>query len=94
MKTKIALFRIALLIACFSISQNAVAVTPSPDGGYPGGNTAEGDNALLILTSGSYNIAIGWNSLQRNTEGNFNTAVGAGAMLFNATANENTATGT
>jgi hypothetical protein len=94
MKTKIALFRIALLIACFSVSQNAVAVTPSPDGGYPGGNTAEGDNALLNLTSGSYDTAIGWNSLQRNTEGNFNTAVGAGAMLFNATANENTATGT
>jgi hypothetical protein len=28
MKTKIASFRIALLIACFSLSQNAVAVTP------------------------------------------------------------------
>jgi hypothetical protein len=63
MKTKIA-FLIALLIACLSLSQNADAVTPSPDGGYPGGNTAEGDNALLNLTSGSYDTAIGYLSLE------------------------------
>ena len=27
----------------------AKAVTPAPDGGYPNGNTAEGDNAFLAL---------------------------------------------
>jgi hypothetical protein len=93
MKTKIASFRIALLIACFSLSQNAVAVTPSPDGGYPGGNTAEGDQALLNLTSGSYNAAVGFLSLLNNREGNFNTAVGAATLLLNARATENTAVG-
>jgi hypothetical protein len=34
--------------------QNAQAVSPVPDGGYPGGNTAEGQNALLSLTSGTW----------------------------------------
>ena len=93
MKTKIVTFGIALLIACLSLSQKADAVTPSPDGGYPGGNTAEGDNALLNLTSGSYDTAIGFRSVENNTEGNFNTAVGAGTLLLNTTANENTAMG-
>ena len=93
MKTKIVTFGIALLLACLSLSQKADAVTPSPDGGYPGGNTAEGDNALLNLTNGSYDTAIGFRSLETNTEGNFNTAVGAGTLLLNTTANENTAMG-
>jgi len=94
MKTKIQLFLITLLIACLEPSHNAHAVTPPPDGGYSGGNTAEGDNALLGLTSGSYDTALGFRSLQKNTEGNFNTAIGAAALFFNATATENTATGT
>ena len=93
MKTKIQLFFITLLIACLEPSHNAHAVTPPPDGGYSGGNTAEGDDALLSLTSGSYNTAVGFLSLQNDSGGNFNTAVGAGALLLNGTANENTATG-
>jgi hypothetical protein len=93
MKTKIQLFLITLVIACLEPSHNAHAVTPPPDGGYSGGNTAEGDNALLSLTSGSYNTAVGFLSLQKNSEGNFNTAVGAGALLLNSTATENTAIG-
>jgi hypothetical protein len=93
MKTKIASFLIALLIACLLLSQNADAVTPSPDGGYPGGNTAEGDRALLNLTSGSFDTALGFRSLEKNTEGNFNTAIGAGALLLSTTGNENTAIG-
>jgi trimeric autotransporter adhesin len=68
------------------------AVSPAPDGGYPGGNTAEGQNAMLNLTSGAYNTAIGYLSLGFNTTGSFCTAVGAGTLLSN-TANENTATG-
>ena len=39
------------------------AVSPPPDGGYPGGNTAEGQSALLSLTSGTFNTAIGFLSL-------------------------------
>ena len=61
----------------------AHAVTPAPDGGYPGGNTAEGQNALLSLTTGGFNTAVGWFSLRSNTEGQFNTAIGAGALFAN-----------
>ena len=93
MKAKIQLFLITLLIACLEPSQNAHAVTPPPDGGYPGGNTAEGDNALLSLTSGSYDTALGFRSLEKNTGGNFNTAVGALALFINNTGIENTAIG-
>ena len=70
----------------------AQAVNPPPDGGYAGGNTAEGTSALLSLTTGTYNTAVGLFSLLSNTEGNFNTAIGAGTLLLN-TADENTATG-
>ena len=95
MKTKIPSFLIALLIACLEFSQNARAVTPAPDGGYPGGNTAEGENALFSLgEDGRYNTAVGYISLRTNTNGNFNTAIGAGALVSNTNASENTATGT
>jgi trimeric autotransporter adhesin len=83
---------IALLLTCFALSPQAQAVVPAPDGGYPGGNTAEGQNALLSLTTGTYNTAVGLFSLRSNTEGRFNTAIGAGALLLN-TAEQNTATG-
>ena len=70
----------------------AQAVSPAPDGGYPGGNTAEGTNALLSRSTGTYNTAIGIYSLLSLTDGKFCTAVGAGTLLAN-TADENTATG-
>ena len=70
----------------------AKAVSPAPDGGYPGGNTAEGQNALLSLSSGTYNTAVGLFSLLSNTTGSFNTALGAGALLAN-TGDNNTAVG-
>jgi uncharacterized coiled-coil protein SlyX len=68
------------------------AVVPPPDGGYPGGNTAEGASALFSLTTGSYNTAVGFFSLRSNTIGSFNTATGAGALFLNAGANPNIAT--
>jgi hypothetical protein len=68
------------------------AVVPAPDGGYAGGNTAEGQNALLSLTTGGYNTAVGFLSLGGNTTNSFNTAIGAGTLLAN-TADLNTATG-
>jgi hypothetical protein len=71
----------------------AEAVVPPPDGGYPSGNTAEGQNALLNLTSGGFNAAVGWLSLRDLTTGSFNTAVGAGTLALN-TADGNTAIGT
>ncbi len=92
MKTSIPPILITFSLVCFALVQNAQAVNPPPDGGYPGGNTAEGQNALLNLTSGIYNTALGIFSLESNTTGNLNTGVGVGTLLANA-ADENTATG-
>ena len=86
------LIPILILIACLGLSSKAQAVSPAPDGGYPGGNTAEGSSALLSLSTGTYNTALGLFSLRSNTTGNLNTATGAGALLSN-TADQNTATG-
>jgi predicted cobalt transporter CbtA len=74
------------LALTFALSPTARAVTPAPDGGYPNGNTAEGDGALLNLTSGTNNTAIGFAALSSNTTGNNNTATGASALGNNNTA--------
>jgi hypothetical protein len=73
--------------------QNAQAVSPPPDGGYPGGNTAEGQDALLHLTTGVQNTAVGFLSLKSDTAGSYNTAIGSGTLRANR-ADGNTATGT
>jgi hypothetical protein len=41
----------AIALAWLALSPAARAVTPAPDGGYPGENTAEGEDALNSLTS-------------------------------------------
>jgi hypothetical protein len=92
MKTRILPLLIVFWVACFVSLPKAPAVIPAPDGGYPGGNTAEGQNALFSLTIGTYNTAVGWFSLRALTFGQFNTAVGAGTLLFN-NAHQNTAIG-
>ena len=83
---------ILLMVGCVALSPVARGLVPPPDGGYPGGNTAAGQNALLSLATGTYNTALGLFTLESNTIGNFNTATGAGALLIN-TADQNTATG-
>jgi hypothetical protein len=80
---RLALLLIPLVFACFALSPMAQAVSPPPDGGYSGGNTAEGDNALLSLTDGDFNTAVGWHSLRSNRGGFLNTGVGAGTLLSN-----------
>jgi hypothetical protein len=74
---------ILIVAAAFGLcgAPNVFGVVPAPDGGYPGGNTAEGHVALFSLTSGTYNTAVGFLSLKSSTEGNFNTAIGAGHFL-------------
>jgi Chaperone of endosialidase len=85
-------FCVFFVIAYLGVSRTTRAVSPPPDGGYPGGNTAEGTSALLHLNGGTNNTALGWASLGFNVTGNLNTAIGAGALLAN-TADGNTATG-
>lgn len=91
MRNRDAMF-ITALFACAALLPRGQAVSPAPDGGYPGANTAEGSSALLSLTTGTFNTAVGFLSLKSNAPGNFNTGVGAGALLLN-TADSNTATG-
>jgi trimeric autotransporter adhesin len=90
MKITVHLFLGFLCLA--TVGPKAKAVIPAPDGGYPGGNTAEGQNALLSRTTGSYNTAVGYLSLLSDTSNGFNTAIGAGTLLAN-TADNNTAIG-
>src|SRR6266403_773294 len=87
-----ALLPVMLVLVCFAISPMARAVGPAPDGGYPGGNTAEGQAALFSLTTGGFNTGVGFLSLRSNTTGQLNTAIGAGTLLANS-ADQNTATG-
>jgi|SRR5437867_7926168 len=82
-KTTILPLLIALTLGCFAFSPTARAVTPAPDGGYTGFNTAEGEDALFSLTTGTSNTAVGYHALYHNTEGDFNIAIGGNALLEN-----------
>jgi hypothetical protein len=92
LKQTIAGLLVVFTLANFAVSPAVLAVTPAPDGGYAGGTTAEGQDALFSLTSGTYNTAVGFLSLELNTTNRLNTAIGAGALLAN-TADQNTAIG-
>jgi uncharacterized coiled-coil protein SlyX len=88
------LFVIPLLLAAFALSPTAQAqLSPPPDGGYAGNNTAEGSDALFSLTTGTDNTAIGFDALYSNTTGNSNTATGSQALISNTTGIRNTANG-
>src|SRR5438094_10378544 len=85
---------IFLALACFGLLPQMQAVSPAPDGCYPGLTTAEGCNALSALTSGAGNTGLGWDALFGTSTGNFNTGVGAAALLLNTAGTENSALGT
>jgi hypothetical protein len=87
------LVALAVALALSPFSPTARAVSPPPDGGYPGKQTAEGDNALASLTTGLENTAIGFEALFSNTTGDANTATGANALFSNTTGGGNTANG-
>jgi hypothetical protein len=88
-----ALFVTALLLTCLEVTPHAQAVNPPPEGGYPGNNTAVGDNTLQNLTTGTNNTALGFRALHDNTVGLSNTAVGSLALRNNRGGDRNTATG-
>jgi trimeric autotransporter adhesin len=88
------IIRLLLTFLCLAaIESKTQAVSPAPDGGYPGGNTAEGTNALFSLTSGTNNNALGFQALNHDTTGSNNTACGADALSKNTVGNNNTAVG-
>ena len=91
-KTAILSVLATVALASLGLLPQIHAVTPAPDGCYPGFTTAEGCNALHSLTAGAGNTGVGWRSLFSDTTGNFNTGVGAGTLVLN-TADSNTAVG-
>ena len=88
------LFLIPLVLAALAFSPTAQAqLSPPPDGGYAGDNTAEGTDALFSFTTGTENTAIGFDALNSNTTGDSNTATGSIALSSNTTGVRNTANG-
>jgi len=88
-----ALLLVSLLIGFFALCQEVQSATDTPDpGAKPLSNTADGQGALLSITTGLYNSAFGFDSLLSITDGNFCTGVGAGTLLVN-TGDQNTAVG-
>jgi len=93
MKTSIPPVLFTFALVCFALVQTTHAVSPAPDGAYPGANTAEGGSGTLFsLTTGTNNTALGSQALFSVTRGSQNTATGVQA-LKNNTANGNTADG-
>src|SRR4029453_12736703 len=94
MKSRNTIFTTILLaLGSLALSPIAQAIVPAPDGGYPGFNTAEGQNALFSRTTGVWNTALGALALYSDTTGNGNTAVGINGLRSNATGGFNTAVG-
>jgi Chaperone of endosialidase len=92
MKTN-ALSLLFYLLTCFLPLRTAQAVSPPPDGLYPGQNVAEGGGgALFRLTYGRNNTALGFQALFSLTQGGENTATGSQALKNNL-ADGNTADG-
>src|SRR5215470_7714591 len=84
---------IPIAVGYFAFLSGVQAVAPPPDGGYPGFNTAEGQNALFSLTTGVWNTALGAFTLYSDTTGTGNTALGINGLAGNVTGTFNTAVG-
>jgi hypothetical protein len=83
---------VVLMAGLFSFVSSEAAI-PTPDGGNPNGNTAEGTKALFSNTTGNANTAIGVGALYKNTTGTGNTATGMAALGSNTSGFSNTAIG-
>jgi hypothetical protein len=95
LRSRSASILVALTLGAFAFASapTAFGVVPAPDGSYPNGNTAEGGNALLDLTTGESNTAIGLDALSSDTTGSNNTATGFAVLLNNTTSSNNTGNG-
>ena len=82
-----------LAFVCFGLSPVVRAVSPAPDGFYPGSNTAEGQDALFHFTNGGFNTAIGSHALYADTTASSNTAVGSFVMALHSSGNQNVTVG-
>ena len=82
-------------IACLTLSPAVRAVDPPPIGGYPGENTALGEDALFSYDTSiqGENTACGHDSLYDLTIGIYNTAVGDDTLHDSTAGNNNTAVG-
>ncbi len=92
MKTRTHSIVIVIALLFLGLLLKVQAVSPAPDGCYPNFTTAEGCDALGLLTTGAGNTGLGWRSLFLDTTGSFNTGVGSGALALNS-ADSNTAVG-
>jgi Chaperone of endosialidase len=94
MKSRKIIFTMVLsVVVCFGLCQQVQSATDTPDpGSISAGNTADGQLALLSLTTGIYNSAFGFYAALSISDQSFDTAVGAGALLLD-TAGTNTAVG-
>jgi len=95
LRSRSASILVALTLGAFALASvpTAFGVVPAPDGSYPNGNTAEGGNALLDLTTGESNTAVGLDALSSDTTGSNNTAIGFAVLLNNTTSSNNTGNG-
>ena len=82
-----------ILVFGLALFSTSFAVLPPPGGGYPGENTAVGDDALFDLTTGTNNSANGYDALYNTTTGTRNTASGHNALFSNTTGSDSTAEG-
>jgi len=92
LKQRTLLFLVAFGLGSVGLSPAVQAVSLAPDGCYPNFTTAEGCDALNLLSTGEANTGLGWRALFSAGAGNFNTGVGAGTLVLN-TGDSNTAVG-
>jgi trimeric autotransporter adhesin len=78
--------------ASFNVAVGRLAMSSLTGGGITQ-NTAVGNAAMNLTTTGEFNTAVGGSALGTNTTGNNNTAIGLNALSSNTTGLSNTALG-